>query len=103
MPLYAFFSGGIFEYHPADLSFVKYETYGGDPYTGIQNATAAAANTARVIKDNMFGFAEQFMGFFSLFAGFVLLIIGLILILYGVKNFLKNKEVKQQLITENIS
>ena len=66
----------------SDVGYFEYnETYGGDAYTGIQNA---AAQTARNVK-----FLAEAVTFSS---GSILLVIGLTLIVYGLKKLLSAED-----------
>ena len=63
--------------------YVKYEYYGGDAYTGIQNAAADTANNVQAnvetVKDNYYLIARGF--------GFALIIAGIVLLGCGVGKF----------------
>ena len=41
-------------------SYTWYESYGGDAYTGIQNAAADTANNVSYLNDNLEDFAQMF-------------------------------------------
>lgn len=59
---------------------VSFETYGGDAYTGIQNAAArTASNIARSNELNALGF------------GGILVIAGLVMLAFGISGFVGNK------------
>lgn len=76
--------------------YVAWETYGGDAYTGIQNAAAATANQVDRLNESVATLAKCVkMGF-----GFILLIFGFLITLYGVKNIIKEKTNEKQPITD---
>lgn len=78
--------------------YVNWEIYGGDAYTGIQNAAAATANQVDRLNENIATLANCIkIGF-----GFILLIGGLLVTLYGVHELLKNKANKQEIIETNV-
>ena len=59
---------------------VSFETYGGDAYTGIQNAAArTASNIAKSNELNALGF------------GSILVIAGLVMLAFGISGFVGNK------------
>ena len=60
--------------------YVYKETYGGDAYTGIQNAAAATANNINDLNINL-EYATEYLGNCM---GYLLLIVGLVLLLIGV-------------------
>lgn len=64
----------------ASTSYVRRETYGGDAYTGIQNAAAATANNVHYLAYDVARIGE----FFAHAMGYSLLIVGLCLLLVGI-------------------
>ena len=66
---------------------ISAEKYGGDAYTGIQNAGAATANNVYWLTDCVVLLSKTVrMGF-----GFTLLVTGLLVILFGVKKVCAEK------------
>lgn len=62
-----------------DSVYVADKTYGGDAYTGMQNAAAATANNIKYLNLNLRR-ATEFLGECM---GYLLLIVGLLLLLIG--------------------
>ena len=74
--------------------YVGRQVYGGDAYTGIQNAAAATANNIDALNESV----ETLANCIKIGFGFVLLIVGLLVTLYGVQEVLKSKASKQEII-----
>ena len=73
--------------------YVGRQVYGGDAYTGIQNATATTANNIETLNESVETLANSIkIGF-----GFVLLIFGLLIILLGTKKLIQEKKNEVQL------
>ena len=72
-------------------SYTWYETYGGDAYTGIQNAAADTATNVYYLNHNLEDFAVMFK--LSTFA--TLLVAGFVSIGYGIKCLIPN-EIKEE-------
>ena len=62
------------------LYTMDFERYGGDAYTGIQNAAARTAN-------NIYHLNKNLISMFSIF-GYGLMVVGLLVVLYGAKKLL---------------
>lgn len=75
------------------VGYVYHEKYGGDAYTGIQNAAADTANNISYLGRTLEGFEglngmfDCGMEFFTNATFFILLITGLILVLIGISRF----------------
>ena len=78
-----------FTYHSGvyGTTFTKYAYYGGDAYTGIQQAAADTARNIHTLNYNMNNFLEQICKCF----GFLLLVIGILVILYGIGKIFEKK------------
>ena len=63
-----------------DGSYISFETYGGDAYTGIQNAAAATANNVRALI-RVVGYATSNL---IHYIGYLLFTIGVLLLVIGV-------------------
>ena len=61
-------------------SSVRFETYGGDAYTGIQNAAAQTANNIQYLNRSL----EEFATLMANWMGFLLITIGTLLLVVGV-------------------
>lgn len=79
-------------------SFVGWETYGGDAYTGIQNAAATTANQVLRLNENI----ETLANCIKIGFGFILLIVGVLLIFYGIQKLLSEQNKKQEIIETGI-
>lgn len=75
------------------LGWVKHETYGGDAYTGIQNATATTANYIHALHSD----AQILATILQTGFGDILLIGGFVITLYGIHQILKNKTTEPKL------
>ena len=80
-----------------DCSYVSRETYGGDAYTGIQNAAATTANNINYLDLNL-QYATEFFGDCM---GYLLLIVGLVLLLIGVPKTI-NAFMKKPIMNNNV-
>lgn len=69
-------------------SYASKETYGGDAYTGIQNAAATTANNVRALNYNLESMHNSIMFGF----GSILVVAGLALSATGIGGLLKKKE-----------
>lgn len=69
-------------------SYARKETYGGDAYTGIQNAAATTANNVQALNYNLESMHNSIMFGF----GSILVVAGLALSAAGVGGLLKKKE-----------
>ena len=72
--------------------YVAKETYGGDAYTGIQNAAAATANYVSALNESVEILSQAIM----LGIGFCLMVAGLVLVILGVKGLLLNGKGKEE-------
>ena len=70
-------------------SYTYQETYGGDAYTGIQNASADAANNVRALYSLSWDGYNQICTDILLVASFAFLISTLVFIVFGVKKLLE--------------
>ena len=61
--------------------YVSYEFYGGDAYTGIQNAAADTANNIGRLTDLVESVGEEFFNFF----GTMLILAGVLVIIVSIK------------------
>jgi hypothetical protein len=78
-------------------NYTSYETYGGDAYTGIQNA---AADTARNV-DNLGDLIEESTEIFFMFTGIIVVLVGVLLLLkYIEQPAVVNKEILDTLIED---
>ena len=76
--------------------WVSAQSYGGDAYTGIQNAAAATANRVDGLSENVAILAKSIrMGL-----GFILLLAGLLIVLYGIKKIMEEKTNETQVSVE---
>ncbi|MBQ3221866.1 MAG: hypothetical protein IJB34_07920 [Clostridia bacterium] len=76
--------------------WVSAEVYGGDAYTGIQNAAAATANRVDGLSENVAMLAKSIrMGL-----GFILLLAGLLIVLYGIRKMMEEKTNEKQATVE---
>ncbi|MBR2645973.1 MAG: hypothetical protein IKD47_00225 [Clostridia bacterium] len=73
-------------------SGVLKETYGGDAYTGIQNAVADTANNIRALSLDIEEFGLEVLKMMNSFFGYILLVVGLLIFAIGVRELLKNKK-----------
>ena len=80
-----------------DTTYVYKETYGGDAYTGIQNAAAITANNIQYLDLNL----QYATEFFANCMGYVLLIVGLLLLLFGTTQAI-NAFSKKITVAENV-
>ena len=69
-------------------SYTSMHTYGGDAYTGIQNAAANTGNNIRYLNQNLEDMTKSLQVCF----GFVLLVTGLIVLWIGLKDCLTKKQ-----------
>lgn len=85
-------------------SYVYHITYGGDAYTGIQNAAADTANNVKYL-GSLLSNAAHFSGVCT---GFLLLVVGALLLLVGIlkgvdaftkKNIVENEAGKTEIIS----
>lgn len=75
--------------------YVGRQVYGGDAYTGIQNAAAATANNIDALNESV----ETLANCIKIGFGFVLLILGLLIILLGTKKLMQEKKNEVQLVS----
>ena len=88
------FANNAYEYS-ADYEYTRYETYGGDAYTGIQNGTAdTARNVAEAGRTIRFKLCE-ILEEVDAIAGFAFIVAGLIMIVFGVDGFMVNKKISK--------
>ncbi|MBQ7831284.1 MAG: hypothetical protein IJ393_04335 [Clostridia bacterium] len=71
------------------------QRYGGDAYTGIQNAAAATASNIDALNESV----ETLANCIKIGFGFVLLIGGLLIILLGTKELMQEKKNEVQLVS----
>ena len=84
----AYENSGYYEY-------TRYETYGGDAYTGIQNGTAdTAKNVAEAGRTIRFKLCE-ILEEIDAIAGFAFIVAGLIMIVFAVDGFMVNKKISK--------
>ena len=67
-----------------EYNYVSYLTYGGDAYTGMQNAAAATANNVQSLQNTI---CCLFYSLFD-FGGYMFLIVGLLLIVTGINGLI---------------
>lgn len=87
-------TGVWFEQVAFGANWVDYKYYGGDAYTGIQQAVADTANNVLLLHYNFSQFIQDMNGFFVAF-GAMFLVAGIIIILIGTNKTIKvftNKE-----------
>ena len=77
---------GYFPY----TGYVAKETYGGDAYTGIQNAAAATANYVSALNTSLETISEAMM----LGLGFCLMVAGTLIVVLGLKGLLVKDKAK---------
>ena len=75
--------------------YVGQQVYGGDAYTGIQNAAAATASNIDALNESV----ETLANCIKIGFGFVLLILGLLIILLGTKKLMQEKKNEVQLVS----
>lgn len=76
--------------------YIDWQKYGGDAYTGIQNAAAATANQVDRLNKNV----ETLANCIKSGLGFVLLISGLLILLHGIKKLLETKEMGKNSVVD---
>ena len=84
-------------YVSTSLEYVIDETYGGDAYTGIQNAAAATARNISDLTYMIRHLAYDYEFMFDCF-GFIILIAGCLIALSGVRNLVEFIESKKEAI-----
>ena len=80
------FSYSVYAYDGTE--YVGNITYGGDAYTGMQNASAATARNISDLASMVRALAYDFEFMFDCF-GFIILIAGCLIALSGVQNFME--------------